>query len=118
MLKMKPGCPLAADEFMKLKITNIVDRTGAVVNDAGRLEMTVQLTTIDPTSGAVTVLPLTGAVPVHLVNGSGGVITSLGVLLTESGFSEIPNGTSVEILDVAIRDPNGDRFAVPGVFLP
>jgi hypothetical protein len=52
-----------------------------------------------------------------LVAGNGAVRTTLGVILTESGFSDLPNGTSVELLDVEVRDPNGNLFAHPGLFM-
>jgi cysteine-rich repeat protein len=117
-IAMKRICPGAADMSVKLKVKGIVDGGGAPANTQGALGVTVRMTLADPVNGEMITVPISGNVPVTLVNGNGRLKTTLTVILSESGFPEIPNGTSIEFLDVVIRDPNGTRVADPGVFLP
>ena len=54
----------------------------------------------------------------NLVDGHGAITTTVGVMLTEAGMPDIPNGASLELVGIEVRDANGNAFARPGVFLP
>ncbi len=118
-VKAKPICgPAAEDMQIKLRLGGVLDGTGAPANATGTLAITLQATVSDPTGGTMTTIPLFGQISVTLTNGDGAVQTSVGVIMSESGMPDVPNGSSLEIVELEVRDPNGTPFARPGLFLP
>lgn len=118
-VQIKAVCRTAADAAVKVKISGVVDGAGLPAATEGTFALILRLTFDDPSGGGnMTTVDLLGAVPMTLVSGKGAITTTVGVMLTESGLPDLPNGTSSEILDVQIVDPNGNLFAHPGIYNP
>jgi len=118
-VQIKAVCRTAADAAVKVKISGVVDGAGLPAATEGTFALILRLTFDDPSGGGnMTTVDLMGAVPMTLVSGKGAITTTVGVMLTESGLPDLPNGTSSEILDVQIVDPNGNLFAHPGIYNP
>jgi hypothetical protein len=118
LIKLISICKGAADAKVQFKMIGVVDETDAPANTTGTLAITVRVTLDDQTGGDMSTIPMTGAVPLSFLNGNGGVLTTLGVMLTEAGMTDIPNGSSIEVIDVQVKDPNGNVFARPGLYMP
>lgn len=117
-IQLKRACRGADDAVVKLNLAGVVDGTGAPANGQGALALRLQMTLDDPVSGDMTAVPISGQIPVSLLNGDGALVTTVGIILSESGMPELANGTSMEVLDVEVLDPNGNLFGHPGTFLP
>ena len=117
-LQMKATCSHADDIAVKIKIQGIVDGANAPVTGNGTFSATWRATVNDPTGGDMTTIDLTTTIPFSLAAGNGGLITTVGVMLSESGMPDLPNGSGFELVHAEIRDPNGNAFATPGLFLP
>jgi len=116
-LQMKAACPHAADIAVKIKINGIVDGANAPVTGDGTFSLTWRATVSDPTGGDMTTIDLTSAIPFSMAAGNGALLTTIGVMLSESGMPDLPNGSSFELINAELRDPNGNAFATPGIFL-
>jgi cysteine-rich repeat protein len=118
VLQMKPICKGADDAEVKMKIIGVVDGAGQPAATDGQVALVLRLTLDDPTGGNMTTVDVTGKVPITMVDGRSALKTSVGVMLTEAGLSDVPNGSSIEIMDVQVLDPNGTLFAHSGIYMP
>ena len=116
-IKVTPICVGARDLGVKLRLAGVVDGTGAPANGQGVLVLMLRVTLNDPVGGDMTAVYVTGKVPVTLVDGKGRVEAAGSVVMGESGLLELPNGSSIEVRDMHVLDPNGTIFARPGLFL-
>jgi len=116
-LQTKATCSHADDISVKVKIKGIIDGGNVPATGDGTFSLTWRATVNDPTSGDMTAVDLTSAIPFSLASGTGALVTTVGVMLSESGMPDLPNGSSFELLNAELRDPNGNAFATPGVFL-
>jgi len=116
-LQMKPTCPNARDIFVKLKVHGIIDGTNLPASGTGAFSLTLRATVNDPVGGDMTTIDLISEIPFSLANGDGALLTTVGVMLTEAGMPDLPNGSSFEMLHAEVRDPNGNAFATPGMLL-
>ena len=116
-LQMKATCSHAGDIAVKIKIQGIVDGANAPVAGDGTFSLTWRATVNDPTGGDMTTIDLTSAIPFSMAAGNGALLTTVGVMLSESGMPDLPNGSSFELINAELRDPNGNAFATPGIFL-
>ena len=98
------------------ELTGVIEGTGAPANGDGSLTVVMHMTLDDPVGGDMTG-DFVGRLPVTLTDGSGALSTTVGVMLSEDGMPDLPNGTSIEVVDVQVRDPNDNLFAHPGVYL-
>jgi cysteine-rich repeat protein len=116
-LSLGAACSHADDILVKLKVDGIIDGGDLPATGAGSFSLTWRATVNDPTGGDMTTVDLTSEIPFSLANGDGALLTTVGVMLSESGMPDLPNGSSFELLNAEVRDPNGNAFAKPGLFL-
>ena len=116
-IQIKTICSGAADFEVKLKLTGVIDGSTAPASADGALALTLRATVNDPVGGDMTTVDLAGQLPVTVLNGNGALKTTVGVMLSDQGLSDLPNGTSLEVIDVQVLDPNGYLFAHPGLLL-
>ncbi|HEY2387339.1 MAG TPA: hypothetical protein VGK30_10280 [Candidatus Binatia bacterium] len=116
-VQMKATCHGADDIAIKIKMKGILDGANAPASGNGTFSATWRATVNDPTGGDMTTIDLTSSIPFPLLNGNGGLVTTAGVMLSESGMPDLPNGSGFELLNAELRDPNGNAFATPGLFL-
>jgi hypothetical protein len=124
-LERKSGTFVNPPGFSDLRIRaclgNIVDGTQTAVNTAftgtGTLQLVIRSTFDDPTNHDMTAIDFAGTVAsINLVRGNGCVDKTLASFMaTLPPGQRFPDCTSHEIVSVAVADPNGTIFAVPGV---
>jgi len=76
------------------------------------LDMTLRLTGNDPANGDMTLVDVPFSTSTTMVNGK--MKVKAGCVGQAEGIT-LPVCTSAELVDLVLRDPDGDRFAVPGV---
>ncbi len=116
-LQLKRACSHAGDIAVKLKVRGMIDGGNTPANGSGTFSLTWRATVNDPVGGDMTTVDLTSELPFSLANGNGALVTTVGVMLSESGMPDLPNGSSFELLNAEVRDPNGNAFAKPGLLL-
>jgi cysteine-rich repeat protein len=117
-VKTKATCKGADDISVKVRLKGIVDGGSMPANTEGAVKVIVRTTVNDPSGGDMTTITLSGQLSLTLANGNGALVSTVGVFLSESGMPDLPNGSSFELEDVQVLDPNGNLFAHPGIFMP
>ncbi len=127
-LQLKPLCPGAGDLGVTLKLAGVADGAGMPASGHGTVRLEVRPTVRDPIGGTMTTEDQSVDLGFTLVDGKVSITSTLDAMLSERGTGPLPTGTAVEILPtetvhdvsslgVAVLDPNGNTFALPGVFL-
>ncbi len=125
-VKIYTRCTGAADFGVKLTMSGITDGNGDPANGPGTFAMMVALTLVEPDNDTMTTISFPMEFAFDAIDGRVKVQTSGNAMLSEASLPPFPNGTSVSLRGVdpfdggllEIRDPNGNPFARPGVFLP
>ena len=79
------------------------------------MEVVLRPTTDGYANGDMTVVDFPFGFPITLHGGSASVTKKVGDILLGMNQPRFSDCTSLEIVSVAVRDPNGNVFAVPGV---
>jgi hypothetical protein len=106
------------DAAITVKLSHIGNNNGGYATGIGSVMAYIRVTTQDYLGDDMTIIDFPFGFGISLNNslsGSGSVTKKLGDILAglnQPGFSDC---TSIEILSIWVRDPNGNVFAVPGV---
>jgi hypothetical protein len=110
--------PNTADVIVKITLRDIENAAGRVYS-TGRLIPARRTTFEDRAGGDMTVVDLSlPSFPVTVFGGNATIKTSANVILNQFGFKGVPGCTSLELLDLQLRDENDTLFGRPGIFLP
>lgn len=93
--------------------SGIVESDLSPANGNFSLDLLLRLTENDPLGGDMTLIDIPFTQPMTVTEGK--LKFKGGCLPMPSQLGVIPKCSAVEVVDAAIRDPNGDRFAVFGV---
>jgi hypothetical protein len=118
------GIPNSRNAKMKLRLRRILDGTGNPANGFGTLALLLRVTLEDTVVSApgmgtdLTMVDFPAPFTIQMVDGNG----TLGGVLFPQPFGVpllffLPGCSSMEIVSVAVLDPNGNPFGRPGVFL-
>jgi hypothetical protein len=111
----------ARDLYISLKMSDIRNEDGVLIGgDPPALFVAyIRTTLIDRAESKVmTQFDLPIFFGFRATKGSVNVKTSATELLEVYSQPALPRCSQIELIDVTIRDPNGNRFARPGAFLP
>jgi len=118
-----PGQPAdSADLAVQLKMGGILQGTtvpSGPANGPGVLATVARATLKDRMNGDMTVVDFPAGFPIQAVNGKISRKTTANDLLVNTlGQPALPSCSSIEVVSVAVVDPNGDNFATMGSYLP
>ena len=101
-----------------MKLSHIGNNNGGYASGTGNVMAILRVTTQDYSGDDMTVIDFPFGFAISLSNsysGSASVTKKLGDVLQGLNQPGLSDCTSIEIVSIAIRDPNGNIFAVPGV---
>jgi hypothetical protein len=110
--------PPRLDAVVEVKLYHIGSSDGpGFAGGTGSVQVLLRVTTQDYSSTDMTVIDFPFAFPIALSsgNGSGFATKKVGDALFDLDNPRFTDCTSFEVLAVTVHDPNGTRFAVPGV---
>ncbi len=109
----------SADVRVRLKLSGVLEPLGPA-SGTGRLLMIFRMTLDDRAVGDTTVVDFPIQSDVPLVAGNARVQTTLDAILNAPPYNlpGLPKCSNLELLYVAVDDPNGDTLATAGLFLP
>jgi len=111
----------ARDLFISVKLSDIRDEEGSLIDGGtpGRFNSLARTTLIDRgESKVMTVFDFPTGFDLGLAGGKISKKTSATELIDALGQPALPRCTTIELVDVFIRDSNGNTFARLGTFLP
>jgi hypothetical protein len=119
-----PASPLnppdnSADIAVLLKLHGVVGEDGPA-SGTGRLFILYRATLDDRAGGDTTMVDVPLYTDVPVTSGRAVLKTSFDSMLNDAPLNQpgLPTCSSVELIYMAVDDPNGDTFAVPGAYLP
>lgn len=119
-----PDCPLnpagAVDLFIQLKMADINDNSGLATSN-GSVGTVVRATFPDRAEsalGPMTVIDFPTSFGVSAAAGKISKKTSATVILNALSQPALPPCTTIEVVAVLVKDPNGNPFASMGTYLP
>ena len=104
-----------------MRLRRILDGTGGLASGSGTLSTLARTTLEDtvvtsPGMGTdMTIIDFPAPFAFAMTNGNAN-LNFPGNSLIQFGPPPLPGCTSLEIVDIKVLDPNGNPFAVPGVF--
>jgi hypothetical protein len=108
----------SADLAVQLKMGGIITTTGPA-NGNGVLATVARATLKDRMNGDMTVVDFPAGFQVTAVDGKiSRKTTANDLLVNVLGQPALPSCSSIEVVSVAVVDPNGNNFATMGSFLP
>ncbi len=111
--------PAAVDLYITVKIGDILDNTGSADGTTGRVQSLARATLIDrDATQLMTVVDFPTGFGIPAVNGKVNKKTSATVILNNLSQPSLPACTTIELVAVLVKDPNGNQFAALGTFLP
>jgi hypothetical protein len=111
----------ARDLYISIKLSDIRDEEGSLIDGGipGRFNSLARTTLIDRAESKVmTVFDFPTGFDLSLAGGKLSKKTSATELIDPLGQPALPRCTTIELVDVFIRDSNGNTFARLGSFLP
>jgi hypothetical protein len=111
----------ARDLFIAVKMSDIQDEEGSVIDGGApaRFNSLARTTLIDRAEGKImTVFDFPTGFDLDASGGKVNKKTSATELINILGQPALPRCTTIELVDVFVRDPNGNTFARLGTFLP
>jgi hypothetical protein len=116
--KLTPGAN-RADLAIQIKMSGILDNGGIASGTPGYLLLLARMSVQDPVGGPMTIVDFPFGLALQVVNGRIVKKTSLNAVLVQVyGQPPLPDCSTIDILSVDVRDPNGNIFAQMGMFLP
>ncbi|MCC6764426.1 MAG: hypothetical protein IT293_07155 [Deltaproteobacteria bacterium] len=112
--------PTASDLNIQLKMSNITDNTGDATGN-GTVATVARATLIDRAEsalGPMTVIDFPTSFGVSAAGGKISKKTSATVILNALSQPALPACTTIEVVAVLVKDPNGNPFANLGTYLP
>lgn len=110
--------PPRLDAVIEVKLYHIgsTDEAG-FADGTGTVQVVIRVTTQDYSEDDMTVIDFPFGFPIALSsgNGSGFATKKVGDALFDLDSPRFTDCTSFEVVSIAVRDPNGTVFAVPGV---
>lgn len=120
--KLPSQPPDSADLAVQLKMSGLQQGSvsaSAPANGPGVLATVARATLKDRLNGDMTVVDFPAGFDVQAVDGKISKKTTANDLLVNTlGQPALPSCSSIEVVSVAVVDPNGDNFATMGTFLP
>jgi hypothetical protein len=109
--------PPHLDAAIAVKLYHIGSSDGpGFASGTGSIQVVLRVTTQDYSGADMTVVDFPFGFPISLSsgNGSGYVTKTVGDILFDLNNPRFTECTSLEVVSVTVRDPNGNVFAVPG----
>lgn len=106
------------DAAITVKLYHIGNNDGGYASGVGSVQVLIRTTTQDYLGDDMTVIdfPISFAISLNnSLSGSASVTKKIGDILEVLNQPGLSDCTSFEIVSIAVRDPNGNIFAVPGV---
>jgi hypothetical protein len=111
--------PNAVDLKIKIGIKNILDNTGDADGTNGTVQTVARATLIDrAATQLMTVIDFPTGFGIPVTKGKVNKKTSATVILNGLSQPALPACTTIEVVSVLVKDPNGNTFANLGSFLP
>lgn len=113
--------PTASDLSISLKMADINDNTGLATGTNGTVATVTRATFADRAEfalGAMTVIDFPTSFGITVDGGKVSKKTSATVILNALSQPALPACTTIEVVSVLVKDPNGNPFANIGTFLP
>ena len=110
--------PPLRDTAITVKLYHIGNNAGGYATGIGSVFTVLRITTQDYSGDDMTVIDFPFSFGISLSNsfsGSATVTKKLGDILKGLSQPRLSDCTNIEIVSIAVRDPNGNTFAVPGV---
>ena len=109
----------SADILIRLKMSGVDTQSfGPPASGNGNLALIMRMTFDDRASGDGTVVDFPLNAPFAMTDGKANVKTSVDSVLNSDPQPGLPRCSNVEVLSIAIIDPNGNTFANEGLYLP
>ena len=112
----------AADLAISVKISDIRDHTGIASGTFGAVQTLARATLIDRAepSAPMTVIDFPTGFGIGVTNGKVNKKTSATEILSQPSLNQpaLPPCTTIEVVSVLVKDPNGNTFANIGTYLP
>jgi hypothetical protein len=110
----------AVDLNIQIKIKDIMDDTGLADLTTGTVSSVARATLIDraETSAPMTVIDFPTGFGIPVAGGKVNKKTSATVILDGLNQPALPACTTIELISVLVKDPNGNTFANLGTYLP
>jgi hypothetical protein len=114
--------PNAIDIYIAVKMSGIEDENGVADGSSGSVPSLARFTLISRLgphpNGVMTVIDFPTGFGVTTSHGKINKKTSATVILNGLGLAALGPCGNIEIVDVKVKDPNGNNFATMGLFLP
>jgi len=111
--------PNAVDLYIQIKISDVRDNTGIADGTTGSVNSLARATLIDRAeTKLMTVIDFPTGFDIPVTGGKISQKTSATKILAKLSQPALPACTTIELVSVLVRDPNGDTFADIGTFLP
>lgn len=111
------------DLKVKMRLRRILNGTGGLASGSGTLSTLARTTMEDtvvtaPGKGTdMTIIDFPAPFSFAMTNGNASLTTSANTLIAGLGLDPLPGCTSLEVVSLQVLDPNGNPFAVCGVFM-
>jgi hypothetical protein len=111
--------PTAVDLFITVKLSDIHDNTGLADGTNGNVQALSRATLIDRLHNQLmTVIDFPTGFGIPVTGGKVNKKTSATVILNNLSQPALPACTTIEMISVLVKDPNGNTFANLGNYLP
>ncbi len=111
--------PNAIDLYITLKMADIRDNTGLVDGQPGNVNILSRATIIDRAeSKPMTIFDFPTSFEITPAGGKVSHKTSATAIINDLDTPALPPCTTIELVDLEVRDRNGNPFAVIGTYMP